>query len=160
MWFLGFPGGSAGKESICNAGDVDLVPGSGKSLRAENGKPLQYASLENSMGRGAWQAPVHGVAMPDTHTHTHTHIPTDMVHIFLWIELSRGFLLLNDPFSPFQMWGYWRWNHFYFLNSFIKIFFFTEVFDYEGLPRCASLGVQQSDSVVPLPAYPSIHPSL
>ena len=38
-----------------------------------------------------------------THTHTHTHIPTDMVHIFLWIELSRGFLLLNDPFSPFQM---------------------------------------------------------
>ena len=56
MWLnvvLGFPGGSAGKESICNAGDVDSVPGSGKSLRAENGKPLQYASLENSMGRGA-----------------------------------------------------------------------------------------------------------
>ena len=64
LW--GFPGSSAGKESLCNAGDVDLVPGSGKSFRAGNSKPLQYSSLENSMGRGAWWAAVYGVAQSQT----------------------------------------------------------------------------------------------
>ena len=38
------------------------VPGSGRSLGEENGKPLQYSCLENSMDRGAWRATVYGVA--------------------------------------------------------------------------------------------------
>jgi len=56
----GFPGGSAGKESTCNAGDMGLIPGSGRSL--EEGMALQYSCLENSMDRGGWQAAVHRVA--------------------------------------------------------------------------------------------------
>ena len=48
---LGLPGGSNGKESACNAGDLDSIPGSGRSLGEENGSPLQYSSLENYMGR-------------------------------------------------------------------------------------------------------------
>ena len=59
---LGFLGGSAGKESTCNAGDSSSVPGSGSSAGEGNGKPLQYSCLESSMDRGAWQAGVHGVA--------------------------------------------------------------------------------------------------
>ena len=54
--FLGFPGGSAGKESACNAEDLGLIPGLGRSLGEGNGYPLQYSGLENSMG-----CIVHGV---------------------------------------------------------------------------------------------------
>ena len=58
---MGFPDGSDGKESACNAGDPGSVPESGRSLGEGNGYPLQYSCLENSMDRGAWQAIVHGV---------------------------------------------------------------------------------------------------
>ena len=52
---MGFPGGSAGKESTCNMGDLGSIPGEGK------GYPLQYSGLENSM-----DCIVHGVAESDT----------------------------------------------------------------------------------------------
>ena len=55
-------GGSAGKESTSNAGDLGSIPGSGRSPREGNGYPLQYSCLENPMDRGAWRAAVHGVA--------------------------------------------------------------------------------------------------
>ena len=41
--------------------DVDLIPGSGRSLAGEHGNPLQYSCLENPVDRGAWRASVHGV---------------------------------------------------------------------------------------------------
>ena len=47
--FLGFPGGSAGKESTCNAGDLGSVPGLGRSPGGGKGYPLQYSGLENCM---------------------------------------------------------------------------------------------------------------
>ena len=47
--FLGFPGGSAGKESACNVGDLGLIPGLGRSPGDGKGYPLQYSGLENSM---------------------------------------------------------------------------------------------------------------
>ena len=49
----GFPGGSVVKNLLANAGDMDSIPGSGRSLRGGNGNPLQYSSLGNSIGRGA-----------------------------------------------------------------------------------------------------------
>ena len=49
------------KNLPANAGDVDLIPGLGRSLGIGNGSPLQDFCLENSMGRGAWWAAVHGV---------------------------------------------------------------------------------------------------
>ena len=52
--FLGFPGGSDSKESACNAGNLGLVPGLGKSPGEGSGYLLQYFCLENSMDRGAW----------------------------------------------------------------------------------------------------------
>ena len=50
----GFPGGSDGKESAYNAGDLGSIPGSGRSPGEGNGNPLQYSSLENPMDGGAW----------------------------------------------------------------------------------------------------------
>ena len=58
--FRGLPGGSDGKEFACNGGDLVSIPGSGRSPGECNGYPLQYSCLENSMGRGAWQAIIHG----------------------------------------------------------------------------------------------------
>ena len=46
---MGFPCGSAGKESACSAGDLDLMPGLGRSPGKGKGYPLQYSGLENSM---------------------------------------------------------------------------------------------------------------
>ena len=46
--FLGFPGGSAGNESACNAGDLHLIPGLGRFPGEGNGYPLQYSGLEYS----------------------------------------------------------------------------------------------------------------
>ena len=55
-WFseLGFPGGSDGKASACDAGDLGSIPGLGSSLGEGNGSPLQYSCLENPMDGRAW----------------------------------------------------------------------------------------------------------
>ena len=54
--YIGFPGGSDGKASVCNGGDLGSIPGLGKPPGVGNG------SLENSMDRGAWKTTVHGAA--------------------------------------------------------------------------------------------------
>ena len=61
-YIMGFPGGSDGKESACNAGDVGLILGLGRSPGEGNGNPLQYSYLENPMDRGVWRDTDHGVA--------------------------------------------------------------------------------------------------
>ena len=55
-----FPHSSVGNQYACNAGDLGLIPGSGRSPGEGNGNPLQNSSLENPVGRGAWRATVHG----------------------------------------------------------------------------------------------------
>ena len=59
--FLGFPYGSAGKESTCNVGDLGSIPRVGRSPGEGNGYPLQYSGLENSM-----DCIVHGVTNSQT----------------------------------------------------------------------------------------------
>ena len=59
-------GSSDGKESACNAGDLDSIPGSGRSPEEGNDNPLQYSYLENLMDRVAWPAAVHSVAKSRT----------------------------------------------------------------------------------------------
>ena len=58
----GFPGGSDGKESACNAGDLSSIPGLGRSPGGGNGNPLQYSCLENPKERRAWWATDYEVA--------------------------------------------------------------------------------------------------
>ena len=62
MFHYGFPGGSDGKDSACNAGELGSIPGSGRSPGEGNDNPLQYSCLKNPMDRGAWWATVHRVA--------------------------------------------------------------------------------------------------
>ena len=59
---MAFPGGSDGKESTCNVGELGLIPGSGRYPGEGNGYPLWYSCLDNPMDRGAWQATVHVVS--------------------------------------------------------------------------------------------------
>ena len=54
MIIIDFPGGSDGKASAYNAGDLGSIPGSGRSPGEGNGNPLQYACLGNPMDGGAW----------------------------------------------------------------------------------------------------------
>ena len=56
----GLPGGSDGRESACHAGDLNSIPGLGRSPRRGHGNPLQYSCLKSPMDRGAWQPTVHG----------------------------------------------------------------------------------------------------
>ena len=56
-----FPGGLVVKNLLTNAGDVGLIPGSGRSPGEGNGNPLQYSCPGNLLDQGAWWAVVHGV---------------------------------------------------------------------------------------------------
>ena len=60
---MDFPGGSVGKESACNVGDLGLIPGLGRSPGEGNSYTLQYSGLENSMDMDYI---VHGVAKSRT----------------------------------------------------------------------------------------------
>ena len=73
---MGFPDGSVGKESACNArdtGDPGLIPGLGRSPGGGNDNPLQHSCLENPTDRGACRATVQRIA--DSHTLTESHTP-------------------------------------------------------------------------------------
>ena len=65
----GFPSGSVVENLPANTGDTGSVPGLGRSPGGGNGNPLQYSCLENPMGRGAWQATVHGISESNTTDH-------------------------------------------------------------------------------------------
>ena len=80
--FLGFPCGSAGKESACNARELGSMPGLGRSLGERKGYPLQYSGLENSM-----DCVVHGIAksltrLSDFQQVEHSHL----TGLHLWIH--------------------------------------------------------------------------
>ena len=62
----GFSGGSEGKASAHNVGDLGSIPGWERSPGEGNGNPLQYSGLENPMNGEAWQATVYGVAKSRT----------------------------------------------------------------------------------------------
>ena len=68
--FLGFPCGSAGKESAYNAGDLGSIPGLGQSPRKGKGYPRQYSGLESSM-----DCTFHGVAKSQTRLSNFHFIP-------------------------------------------------------------------------------------
>ena len=77
--FLGFPGGSAGKESAYNVGDLGSIPGLGKYPGEGKGYPLQYSGLENSTN-----CIVHGVATERLSLFTFTY-PTCLNSIISYI---------------------------------------------------------------------------
>ena len=70
MHFMGFPCGSDGKESACNAGVLSSIPGLGRSPEGGHGIPLQYSCLENPQGQRnlmGYSPPTDGVANSQVH---------------------------------------------------------------------------------------------
>ena len=63
---LGFPGGSVGKESACNARELGSIPGLGRCPGEGHGNPIQYSGLENPMDREAWKIIAHRVTKSRT----------------------------------------------------------------------------------------------
>ena len=70
---MGFPGGSDGKASANNAGDLGLIPGLGRCHGGRHGNPLQYSCLENLMDREAYQASVQSYKESDMAEATEAH---------------------------------------------------------------------------------------
>ena len=70
IYLGGFPRGLVVKESTCNAGNMGLIPESGRSPGEGNGNPFQYYCLGKLMDRGAWWASVRGDARVDQTTTT------------------------------------------------------------------------------------------
>ena len=95
----------SGKESACNAGDLSLIPGSGRSPGEANGNPLQYSCLVNPLDRRAWRATVHRLAKSWTLlSMSHHHSP--WVFLFypncqypVWKVFSMSFIYKN-----FELW--------------------------------------------------------
>ena len=92
LFLMGFPGGSDGKESACNEGDLSLIPGSGGSPWEGNGYPLHYSCLENSMDRGTWRVIIHGVAkswisLSDYHKKSLQRRPIAVIKLFFHMYL-------------------------------------------------------------------------
>ena len=71
--FLDFPGGSDGKESACNAGDLSLTPGLGRSPGGGMATHSNILAWKIPMDRGAWWATVHGVTKSQMTERLSTH---------------------------------------------------------------------------------------
>ena len=84
---LGLPGGSDGKESTCNMGDLGSIPGLGRSPGGAHSYPLQYSCVENPMDRGAWWAAAHGV------TKSRTWLKRFSTHEDFWFTLRYSDLV-------------------------------------------------------------------
>ena len=104
---MGFPGGSVSKESACNAGDLGLIPGSGRSPGGEHGNLLEYSCLGNPHGQRSlagcspWGHKQSDMteqlstertcsrAHTHTHTHTHTHVYVQPNHFAIHLKLIQ-----------------------------------------------------------------------
>ena len=90
---MGFPGGSEGKVSACNAGDLGSIPESGRIPGEGNGNPLQYSCLENPKDRGAWcpWGPKELDTAEQLHFHFHAGVEKYLSH-FLTFAMSLKLL--------------------------------------------------------------------
>ena len=76
--------------AACSAGDLDSIPGLGRSPGEGNGNPLQYPCLENSMDWGAWWVTVHGVAKSQTRLSDFTF--SSLIKKFIKVNLTIYFI--------------------------------------------------------------------
>ena len=96
---MDFPGGSDGKETGCNAGDLGSILGLGRSPGEGNVGPLQYSCLKNPMDRRVWWATVSGVSKSQTRLSdwAHTQLASSIWHLrnFFSSQRTRHLLLFD-----------------------------------------------------------------
>ena len=90
---------SVSKKSACNARDLGSIPGLGRSPGEGNGNPFQYSCLENLMDRGAWRAPVHGIArvrhdlatkLPPPYIYMYVYVCVYVyVYVYVYLQLNE-----------------------------------------------------------------------
>ena len=110
--------------------DAGLIPGSGRSPRGGNGKPLQYSCLENSMDRGVWWATVHGgcreldtaerlsIKVPLSHS-AYSVYSSSYTHCYFKHSTKFIFKILKRYFCVFPDWCSTKLHSFlFFLSSF------------------------------------------
>ena len=96
-----FPGGSDSRESACNVGDLDLVPGSGRSPGGGRDNPLQCSCLKNPIDRGARWATVHGATKSRTRPSDLHSLMTICFYKTIWLHKSCS--ALPASCSPHQL---------------------------------------------------------
>ena len=90
---IGFPDSSFGRESTCNAGDLGLIPGLGRSPGEGKGYPLQYSGLENSL-----DCIVHGVKNSQTQlSDFHFHFSFPCIHVCAFLSDDTNYAILYFP---------------------------------------------------------------
>ena len=99
----GFPGGSDGKESACNAGDLGSVPGLRRSPEEETSYPLQYSCLENSMGRGTGR-----LQSTESQRVGHDEVTVTFTFHFFTVTNSRRTQFFYFTFLSLQYHGWFR----------------------------------------------------
>ena len=125
IYFSDIPCSWNRKESACNAGNLGLIPKSGRSSGEENGNPLQYSCPGKSHGKRSWWATVRGFTESDTteqltlhilytHTHMQTHTPIyayktkQLPQICRWHHpYSRKWRKMKDPLDVSER-GEWK----------------------------------------------------
>ena len=110
--FCGLPRWLSGKESACNAGDPDLIPGSWRSPGEGNGNPFQYSCLENPMDGGAWYATLDGVAKNQTWLSDFTSLEHSLTLPFFGIGMKTDFFQSCGHCWVFQICWYIECNTF------------------------------------------------
>ena len=90
--FLGFPCGSAGKESACNVGGLGLIPGLGRSPGQGESYPLQYSGLENSMDCIVHRVTKSQTGLSNFHFHKQLNIITDNFYLFYFDDSSTLYI--------------------------------------------------------------------
>ena len=76
------------KNQNANAGDMGSIPGSGRSPEGDNGNPLQYSFLGNSMDRGVWRASPWGCEESDTTERLSTYACKSFIYLFIYLFLN------------------------------------------------------------------------
>ena len=112
--FLGFPCGSAGKESTCNEGDLGLIPGLGRSPGEGKGYPLQYSGLENSMDYIAHRVAKNWTRLSDFLFTSWVSNLSGLLDVHFYQPNKYYLISLGDLLSPQQSQETEDWNPFHF----------------------------------------------
>ena len=126
-----FPGGSDGKESACNAGDIGSIPGSGRCPGVGNDNPLQYSLLGSPISKGAWRATIQRVTKESDTTDSLIPLPPtseerNTLHVLIFFAGSWRDLLLRENSEKERMGNFLEANEPWRLSFPLSIDFATQ----------------------------------